>query len=122
MAAVVQGARAHLRFRFPDGVHASIEACQDRGAFVNPLRRYQGHLETFARDNGFVTLPRDVHPGSETILQPATCGLVCPREGLGSAAVAVEPSRRRPMALSPVQIWRFEGYVYGTISRRCPTA
>jgi hypothetical protein len=38
MAAAVQGAEPHLRFRFLDGVSASIEDCQDRRAFIGPLR------------------------------------------------------------------------------------
>jgi hypothetical protein len=78
MAVAVQGARAHLRFRFSDGVHASVEDCQDRGGFVGPLRRYQGHLMTTTRDDGFVALTKDVYPGSETILQSATGVHVCP--------------------------------------------
>jgi hypothetical protein len=77
MAVAVQGARAHLRFRFPDGVHASVEDCQDRGAFVGPLRDHQGHLETAARDDGFAALPWDVYPGSETVLQSAIGVHVC---------------------------------------------
>jgi hypothetical protein len=90
MASAVQGARAHIRFRSPDGVHASVEDYQDRGAFVGPLRRYQGHIEAASRDDGFAALPRDMYPGSETVLQLATGVHVRPREGLGSAAVTVE--------------------------------
>jgi hypothetical protein len=102
MAAAVPGTRAHLRFRFADGVHASVEDCQDRGVFVGSLRRYQGHLEAATRDDGFVALPRYVYPGSETVLQSATGAHVCPREDLGLAAGTAEPSRRHPMALSLV--------------------
>jgi hypothetical protein len=92
MAAAVQGARAYLRFRFSDGVHASVEDCQYRGACVGPLRHYQDHLETATRDDGFVALPTDVYPGSETVLQSAKGVHVCHRENLGPAAVTVEPS------------------------------
>ncbi len=92
MAAAVQGARAHLRFRIADGVHASVEDCHDCGAFVGPLRRYQGHLETATRDDGFTALLSDVYSGCETVLQSATGVHVCPREGLGSDAVTDEPS------------------------------
>ncbi len=67
----VQGAGAHLRFQFPDGVHANVEGCQDRGAFASLLRRYEDHLETAVRDYVFV-LPRDVYPGSKTVQQSAT--------------------------------------------------
>jgi hypothetical protein len=118
MAAAVQGARSHLRFRVPDGVHASVKDCQDCGAFVGPLRRHQVHLETSTRDDGFVALPRDVYPGSETVLQSAAGFHVCPREGLDSTAVTVEPSRRRSVAISSVQIRRIAGYVFGAFSRR----
>ncbi len=122
MAVAVQGARAHLRFRVPDGVHARVEDCQDCGAFVGPLRRHQGHLETATRDDGSTALLRGVYPGSETVLQSATGVHVFPREGLGSAAVTVEPSRGRSVALGSVQIRCIARYVYGTTSRSYPYA
>jgi hypothetical protein len=35
---------AHLQLRFPDGVYVSVEARQDRGTFVGPLRFFHDHL------------------------------------------------------------------------------
>jgi hypothetical protein len=64
----------------------------------------------------------DMCPGSETVLQSATGVHMCPREGLGASAVTLEPSRRRPMALSLVQIRRNAGYVQGAVNRHYPTA
>jgi hypothetical protein len=57
-----------LRFQFADGVHASVEDCQDCGASVGPVRCHQGHLKTATRDDGLTALPGDVYPGRETVL------------------------------------------------------
>jgi hypothetical protein len=122
VATAVQGAEPHLLLRLPGSVHASVEDCQDRGAFVGPLRRYEDHPETVARYDGFVTLPMDVYFGRETVLRSASGGHVCPREGFGTSAVTVEPNRRLPIAPNLIPIRRTARSVHGAVSRCYPIA
>jgi hypothetical protein len=103
VAAPVQSPGAHHIFRSPEGVHASAESCQNRGAFLGPLIIYYDSLETAAtRDGGLVTLPGYVYPDSEAVLQSATAVYVRPGECDDAPEVTVEPGIRRTMDLCPV--------------------
>jgi hypothetical protein len=57
MAAAVHSARAHIPFRFPDGVHASVEYCHDCGALLVLLDATKVTLRQLRETMGLLRIP-----------------------------------------------------------------